>query len=257
MEILCSKKGGVCSLALYRRDPHVGARREINGSGDLVTLCPNRFEEADLITGWIGSTLLDDDHPIVVKEVDFLMPLGPDPNDSADDRGEGVGKIDRVLIARGDNPLRWCAMELQAVYFSGAEMGKEFPAIELAAEGIVPFPVFKRHPDFRSSGPKRLMPQLQIKIPSLRRWGKKMAVVVDRAFFNTLGRMEPVSDMSNADIAWFVVDFRYEDGRFRLIKDAVHFTTLERAVEGLTAGNPVSLSVFEQRLRSKLARIVG
>ncbi len=31
-------------------------------------------------------------------------------------------------------------------------------------------------------------------------------------------------------------------------------TTLERAVEGLTAGTPVSLQVFEDRIRAKMQR---
>jgi hypothetical protein len=37
----------------------------------------------------------------------------------------------------------------------------------------VPFPAVQRRPDFRSSGPKRLMPQLQIKVPTISRWGRR------------------------------------------------------------------------------------
>ena len=81
-----------------------------------------------------------------------------------------------------------------------------------------------------------------------------MAVVVDRAFYDALGRMDDVREISNSDIAWFVVDYEERNGRMRLKRDFVRFTTLERAVEGLTAGNPVSLSTFETRIREKLKK---
>ncbi len=84
------------------------------------------------------------------------------------------------------------------------------------------------------------MPQLQIKVPTLRRWGKKMAVVVDRAFFDSVGEMDRVSDISNADIAWFVVRFEEVPGTAysRIVRDEVRYTTLERSVDGLTGGSP-------------------
>ncbi|MGH9451798.1 MAG: NotI family restriction endonuclease, partial [Terriglobia bacterium] len=107
-------------------------------------------------------------------------------------------------------------------------------------------------------GQKRLMPQLQIKVPTLRRWGKKMAVVVDHSFFFAMGKMRTVPHITNCDVAWFVV--RYEaiaEGRYRLVRDAVQFTTLEDSVEGLTAGVPVSLEVFEKRILAKLGRLSG
>ncbi len=97
------------------------------------------------------------------------------------------------------------------------------------------------------------MPQLQIKVPTLRRWGKKMAVVVDRRFFDAMGEMDDVADVSNCDIAWFVLDYDERGNQAVLRREFVRFTTLERAVEGLTGGRPVSLSVFEERIRAKVA----
>ena len=86
--------------------------------------------------------------------------------------------------------------------------------------------------------------------------GKKMAVLVDKHFFESLGNMEEVDDLSSGDIAWFTVDFEEDDtGRcFRLVRDSVHVTTLERATEGLTGGYPVTLTEFENGIRSKLAQ---
>ncbi len=118
----------------------------------------------------------------------------------------------------------------------------------------LPFPTKSRRPDYRSSGPKRLMPQLQIKVPWLRRWGKKMAVVVDESFFAALGPMDRVEHVSNCDIAWFIVKYRENGVQSKLTRGDVVLTTLERAVEGLTAGIPVSLEEFEQRIMAKLTR---
>lgn len=102
------------------------------------------------------------------------------------------------------------------------------------------------------------MPQLQIKVPTLRRWGKKMAVVVDRAFFDSIGEMDNVADISNADIAWFIVRFEEVEGqkRTRIVRDEVRYTTLERSVEGLTGGKPVPLPVFETRITDKIVHPV-
>ena len=89
-----------------------------------------------------------------------------------------------------------------------------------------------------------------------RRWGKKMAVVVDKHFFESLGHMEEVGDLSSGDIAWFTVDFEEDPAsrRFRLVRDRVRVTTLERATEELTGGSPVTLTEFEDGIRSKLTQ---
>ncbi|MGO8700696.1 MAG: NotI family restriction endonuclease [Limisphaerales bacterium] len=80
---------------------------------------------------------------------------------------DAVGKIDGVLVNNEGGTLRWCALEFQAVYFSGKSMENDFKAMREWAGPGVPFPAAQRQPDFRSSGPKRLMPQLQIKAPTI------------------------------------------------------------------------------------------
>lgn len=82
-----------------------------------------------------------------------------------------------------------------------------------------------------------------------------MAVVIDRSFFQAMGKMRSVPHISNCDVAWFVVKFEEVDGAYRLARDTVQYTTLEDSVEGLTAGVPVSLEVFEQRILEKLQRL--
>lgn len=79
-----------------------------------------------------------------------------------------------------------------------------------------------------------------------------MAVVVDEAFFSALGKMESVSHISNADIVWFIVGFDIGESSSTLVPRRYVATTLERAVEGLTAGSPLSLEEFEAEIISKL-----
>lgn len=161
--------------------------------------------------------------------------------------------IDKVLVNDCGDTLKWCALEMQAVYFSGKSMENDFSVMRSWQGPGIPFPQVQRRPDFRSSGPKRLMPQLQTKVPTISRWGRKMAVVIDLAFWKSLGEIREVRDLSNSEIVWFVVLYSpSKDGRFSLQKHEVHYTTLSHAIEGLTGGTPMSLENFEREIRERL-----
>ncbi|MDR3574427.1 MAG: NotI family restriction endonuclease [Anaerolineaceae bacterium] len=257
-DAICSKSGGVCSLRLYsyQAEPETGRAMGIPVEGaqsGFRATCPYRFHEKLDIFNWVGETILGDPKPSLVAEVGFLEADATTDNAGGDD----VGRIDMVLVSTvtpKEAPMNWAALEIQAVYFSGDAMSSEFKAFNDPNLNWVIFPAGQRRPDYRSSGPKRLMPQLQIKVPTLRRWGKKMAVVVDRAFFDSIGEMDDVSDISNADIAWFIVKFEEVPGEIqtRIVRDEVRYTTLERSVEGLTGGKPVPLPTFESRIIEKI-----
>jgi hypothetical protein len=243
---MCNKKGGVCSLRQFVLNEQGG----VEGRGEPVTTCPTRFLEGNVVAQWVGETLLGTSTPAVISELPFLM--GEIQAVKGEDQ-DAVGKIDEVLVNAKGETLRWCALEFQAVYFSGMSMENDFKVMRDWMGPGVPFPRVNRRPDFRSSGPKRLMPQLQIKVPTISRWGMKMAVVIDRAFWDSLGEMREVADLSNCEIVWFVVSFApATDGRFFLRRDATHFTTLANAVEGLTGGTPMSLERFERQIRARL-----
>ena len=219
----CTKRGGVCSFRYY--EDADGEAVPVSGAeAGLRVLCPRRFEEDMTVFQWVGETVLGTSSPDIATEIGFLR---------AEDGNTDVGRIDMVLANQkaGSQSFDWCALEIQAVYFSGRSMNDEFRSIRDYKGEEPPFPRQVRRPDYRSSGPKRLMPQLQIKVPTLRRWGKKMAVVVDKHFFQALGHIEEVGDLSNGDVAWFTVDFEQDpvDRRFKLVRDKVRFTTLERA----------------------------
>ena len=251
--LACNKKGGVCSIRSFTAN----GPTEID-FGDITATCPNRFIDDGLIIKEIGRIILGADKPLIAKEIPFLKrPAIADqrPETNAHDPAEeDVGRIDLVCVHPDQSKLLWCAVELQAVYFSGGAMSKDFAMINSNAGNRIPMPGARRRPDFRSSGPKRLMPQLQIKVPTLRRWGKKMVVVVDEPFFEALGPMDKVEDISNCDICWIVVRFEdhsaNDDARMSIA--STQFTTLERAVEGLTAGEPTTLDEFETKMREKL-----
>ncbi|MFN0131730.1 MAG: NotI family restriction endonuclease [Phycisphaerales bacterium] len=248
----CSKAGGVCSIRQYHGNDGQLIATDAGTKAICIT-CPQRFRQNNMIYQWIGHELLGTKDVVNLGEIPFLERVGmADKEQPAD--GDEVGRIDNILAVRGSRPLAWCAVETQAVYFSGKGMIADFKATS-KLNGSTIRPLHIRRPDFRSSGPKRLMPQLQIKVPTLSRWGKKTAVVVDQAFFDAMGRMRKEADKSNADVAWFIVACDGASPIGTLVPQSVSFTTLASAVEGLTAGKPVTQQIFESRILDRLTRL--
>ncbi|HWD19596.1 MAG TPA: NotI family restriction endonuclease [Verrucomicrobiae bacterium] len=247
----CNKKGGVCSLRLYEQT----GDGPVMGSGPLVTTCPRRFLEDNAIFRWVGETLLQTKEPVVLGEIGFLDRLRPAAENPEDeDGGDFIGRIDNVLVHPSRQPIDWCALELQAVYFSGYKMSNEFKMMSEGLSNSLPFPARNRRPDWRSSGPKRLLPQLQTKVPTIRTWGKKMAVVVDEAFFRSLVGLDREPHPSNAEIVWFIVGFEPQSGHWKLVPREVIYTRLDASIKSLTGGVPLSKERFEQQLQEKLRK---
>ena len=121
--------------------------------------------------------------------------------------------------------------------------------------GEFPFPAAHRRPDWRSSGPKRLLPQLQTKTLTIRTWGKKMAVVIDEPFFGSLIGLEEERYMSNAEIVWFVVSYEPTAAGWRMVPGKAVFTKLESSIRALTGGVPLPKEKFEAQLLNKLKLI--
>lgn len=151
--------------------------------------------------------------------------------------------------------MSWHGLEIQAVYFSGQGMTSEFEALRNDTVDPPPFPSAVRRPDWRSSSAKRLMPQLEIKAPTLRRWGAKLAVAVDRPFFNAVGGSSnrPSHDLNKGDIIWLVTRLeRAATGIWQLARDHWEVLTLEDSNQRLQAAETVSRESFETALRSRL-----
>lgn len=261
-EATCNKSGGVCSMRKFAPD---GTPMK---DAPVVTMCPSRFLQpvapGESLFAWIAEKMLDTRVAIVVKETPFLRKISDashateaavSGSNRADDKK--AGRIDWILVNPGTvakGELEWCAVETQSLYFSGKGMRAEFDAYSRAPSPVL-FPVYSRRPDYRSSGPKRLWPQLDVKVPVLRNWGKKVVVVVDRFFYNNMNTLADPSPRAksdrerreNADVAWFVVDF---DSNLRLTKGEVVFTSLDSSRTALNATEPLSKADFTFNLRA-------
>ena len=169
--------------------------------------------------------------------------------------GRPAGKIDLVVAETRHGRLRWHGLEIQAVYFSGLGMGKEFLTLANDLGRRPPFPQDVRRPDWRSSSAKRLLPQLQIKGPTLRRWGAKLAVCVDAQFFDSIGgpSHEATQDLDSGDIIWMVPEIVAEaQGSWRLQRGHWEVLTLEETEVKLQAARTVSRAEFEESLADRL-----
>lgn len=265
--IRCNKASGVCSIRKLQPGPAPSA---LPVAGDkIVTVCPSRFLQplagGKKMFSWISEKMLDIASPTIVKETPFLRKvsdtqrppeIAADMEAEAEEEGKKAGRIDWILVnpaslAAGE--LDWCAVETQALYFSGDRMRPEFDAYA-AAPGPVLFPVGRRRPDYRSSGPKRLSPQLDVKVPVLRNWGKKVVIVIDRFFYDNMNALEDAYPRArndqerrdNADVVWFVVDY---DAELRLTPSTVLFTTLDSSRRALNATEPLSKADFTRNLK--------
>lgn len=261
----CNKRGGVCSIRKFNTDD--GILGYIVQDDKIVTVCPSRFLQTMTnqlsVFEWISEKILDVTHPLIVKETPFLRKVNDSNNENVEldsetevDDDKKAGRIDWILV----NPetsdigeMEWCAIETQSLYFSGDKMSLEFKAYADTPSSVL-FPVGKRRPDYRSSGPKRLSPQLDVKVPVLRTWGKKVAVVIDKFFYDNMSKLDDAYSRAkndrerrdNADVIWLVVDY---DENLQLKPSLIKFTTLESSRTALNATEPLSKADFTHNLR--------
>ena len=115
----------------------------------------------------------------------------------------------------------------------------------------IPFPVSRVHAVNVST-----VPQLQIKAPTLRRWGTKLAVAVDRPFFEAIGgpSQKPSQDLDEGDIIWLVPQISDE---YQLEASHWEVLSLEDSSDKLLAAKTVKRGEFEEALRAKLQRLQG
>lgn len=223
----CGKKGGVCSIRA--------------GTGQAVIICPKRFEEGNLLPRWLAR-IAGFPAPYLAREAPFMRSPAT---------GRPAGRID--LVVSGDEKASsWFGLEMQAVYFSGQGMQADFELLLKHTDSAPPEPTAVRRPDWRSSSAKRLMPQLQIKAPTLRRWGTKLAVAVDLPFFQAVGgpSASPSHDLNDGDILWLIPRI---DERYRLLEAHWEVLSLEASCDKLLAAETVKRDEFESALRAKMA----
>ena len=162
-----------------------------------TSVCPVRFLQRNRIFVDAGRIAFGEGRKIVVVPEMRLLRV-PDTD-------KRIGKID-FLIAVLDpsgKPTDFAALEVQAVYISGKSVRpffNEFLRTEILPEAA------KARADYRSSAQKRLMPQLSLKVPVFRRWGKRFFVVVDEPFFRALPKIRRVEGKENSEVTWLVYE---------------------------------------------------
>lgn len=175
-----------------------------------------------------------------------------------DAQGKSAGNIDLVLVSYDKNGklLDFGTCEIQAVYISGNirrpfEKFIEDPLSqrELDWRGELHYP----RPDFLSSSRKRLAPQLLYKGGIIHSWGKKQAVVLDSAFFETLPPMTSVPQ-DQADLVWLIYDLVLNENtnRYELTLAKSVYTKFTESMLKVTTAEPGRLEDFALNLQAKL-----
>lgn len=174
-----------------------------------------------------------------------------------DVHGKSAGNIDIVLVALDEQNqiIDFGALEVQAVYISGnvSKAFKEYmrdPEANYAMEWPSKnYPT----PDYLSSSRKRLAPQLIYKGGILNTWRKKMAVAVHRAFFDQLPPLKEV-DQTEAEIAWFVYDLKYDTvlDRYKLERAAATYTKFRDALDTIATPEPGDVNDFVSYLNARV-----
>jgi len=235
----CNKAGGVCSIKPYGND---------SGTAMPAATCPRRLLAPDANGRDVFDVLAEEcfdlsstDRYAVVREVPFLAKLDQHGNE----RGAKAGRIDWILIADPDTTTEWIAVEIQSVYFSGGNMDVDFQKYVQKPQKLNVTDT-NRRPDWRSSGAKRLAPQLAAKSPVMAQWGKKIAVVVDRGFFDEFAAFQHNAlDFKDSEIVWVVVQY---NSKMEIDIKVERYAKLEESITAIQATGPVKQHDFESEL---------
>ncbi len=172
--------------------------------------------------------------------------------------GKRAGNIDVVLVSydRAGHIVDFGSLEIQAVYISGnIRKPFEFYMEDPSARHTMDWRAKPHYPraDYLSSSRKRLAPQLIYKGSILNAWGKKMAVAVDRGFFDTLPTL-PLASPEEANLAWFVYVLVLDEQQnvFYLHLDQTVYTRFKPALGRITTPEPGPMPDFVEFLQSKL-----
>ena len=216
--------------------------------GAPAITCPVRFREDWIITSDAASFFFDEGVSwSSLTEVRLI-----------DAYGKSAGNIDIVLVAYDSEEkiINFGALEIQAVYISG-NVREPFEHYMRAPKKHADMdwteqPNFPR-PDYLSSSRKRLAPQLMFKGGILNSWGKKSAVALSKAFFDTLPKLTRVAKQ-DATVAWFVYDLVHNavTQRFELTKVDEVFTDFDEALKRISTTQAGSLDNFLKQLQDKL-----
>lgn len=242
---ICNKRGGVCSIMPYSGEE----------PAPPASVCPRRLHAKDTSDRDIFDVLAQECFHVkpksdyaVIREVPFLEKIDAE----GEARGSKAGRIDWILVANPeDDRPDWMAIETQSVYFSGASMGEDFKMYRRNPHQLH-VTSKNRRPDWRSSGPKRLAPQLEAKSPVISRWGRKVAVVVDEGFYNEFSAFEHDDvDFDNSEVVWVIISY---DSSMNSSIRIERYAELKESITAIGATRPMRKAAFEADLKDHVTK---
>lgn len=214
-----------------------------------AVVCPVRFLAQDRIFRDAGRLAFGDGAKIAAfPEVRILKIEGADG-----ERDRKIGKVDFLLghIINGE-VIDFAALEVQAVYISGTSVRPSFDEFLTTQGPSNSYTSVDRRPDFRSSAQKRLVPQLQLKVPVFRRWGKKFFVVVDSQFFAALPNF-PRTSRSNSELTWLSYPVEKTGLDYTMNDPDIVFSHWDDVANALREGDPPEPEEILAELQQKLS----
>lgn len=241
---LCPYNNGVPNCTKVSKADPLGVC-SVHSGGSAVITCPVRFRE-----DWI----------IAEDVAQFFFPSGASWMSMTevrlrDNQDMPAGNIDMVLVAFDDNHqvLDFGAVEIQSVYISGnVRQPFDYFMVGPAHRHAMQWQGQVR-PDFLSSSRKRLAPQLLYKGNIINGWGKKLAVVLDRSFFQTLPALTEVG-VEESDMAWFIYDLELDTGenRYHLKYHKTVYTMFSAALQRISQSAAGPVEQFVAHLQTRL-----
>lgn len=243
----CPFRGAACTKG-SRTDP-IGVCSLSDGVS-ATALCPVRFTEREKIFKDAANAAFGPGATFgVFPEVRILKILASEE----DERDRKIGKVDYLLgkIVE-EKVVDFAAVEVQGVYFSGSEIRTAMN--HFIANRALDLAISDRRPDFRSSAQKRLMPQLFLKVPVFRRWGKKFFVVVDSHFYDNLPVFKKANSASNSELTWLVYSFERQGEDYQIQGPDLHYSLWDDVQNALREGVAPEKEEIEAELQTKLRR---
>lgn len=209
---------GICALSI---------------GNDATIVCPARFYEDSRVFRDAAKIAFGEGAEVVVLPEHKLLSI---PAAIEDDKSKKIGKVDFMLgRLENDKIVDFAALEIQSVYTSGGGVKDAFGHFiatrEAGKEGDLGV-------DFRSSAQKRLVPQLRLKVPIFRRWGKKFFVAIDDTFFAALPEFGATTS-GNSELTWLAYPLRLQGAQPLILDDPmVHHTEWSKVEQALEEGKP-------------------
>lgn len=215
--------------------------------GEVVITCPVRFRQDWIIASDAANFFFPDSKWATLTEVRLK-----------DRQGKSAGNVDVVLVSydASGKITDFGALEVQAVYISGNvrnpfEHYMKKPKLHKTMDWSKrPNPP---RPDYLSSSRKRLAPQLIFKGGIFHTCKKKVAVALNRGFFETLPPLNEVPK-SKAEMAWIVYDLvlNAKAKRYDLKAWKTVYTKFDESLNQITRSEAGDLKDFMDHLQEKV-----